>query len=177
MSRRTTVCGNLWSMWPLTSITAAATATVTGWRRPPATPQSTALPLSPPPCLPAPTKTTRPSPQLPAPPRSGTASRSSTGISAPISGRETSGPGSLASTCRSIAAASFPSRTATRKRLTGTRPVLRPSREIFQEGCYMKWFSAMPPAQQRDFRKVICTVAAGTGLVLLVPLLFRAVCS
>ncbi len=30
-------------MWPLTSITAAATATVTGWRRPPATPQSTLL--------------------------------------------------------------------------------------------------------------------------------------
>ena len=39
----------------------------------------------------------------------------------------------------------------------------------------MKWYYAMPPAQQRDFRKVVCTAAA-TGLVLLVPLLFRTVC-
>lgn len=40
----------------------------------------------------------------------------------------------------------------------------------------MKWFYTMSPAQQRDFRKVVCTAAAGTGLVLLVPLLFRVVC-
>ena len=43
-----------------------------------------------------------------------------TGTSAPISVRATAKPGSLASICKNTAAASFPSRTATRKRSTGT---------------------------------------------------------
>ena len=175
-SRRTTACGNSWSMWPPISTTAAATATATGWRRRPAMPLSTALPPSPPPCLPAPTKTTRPLPQPPRPLRSGTASRSSIGISAPISGRATSVPGSWVFICRSTAAASFPSRTAIRRRSTGTRPALPGRCELFQEVIHMKWFYAMSPAQQRDFRKVVCTAAAGAGLVLLIPLLFHAIC-
>ena len=49
----------------------------------------------------------------------------STGISGPISGRGISGPESLAFICRSTAGASFPSRTATRSRSTGTRKNLR----------------------------------------------------
>ena len=103
-----------------TSTTAAPTATPTGWRARPNTRRSTAFPPSPPPCWPAPIRTTRASP----PPRSSAPGSTgwsfSTGTSGPISGPATSGPGSWASICRSTAAASFPSRTATRSRSTGT---------------------------------------------------------
>ena len=49
----------------------------------------------------------------------------STGISGPISGQGISGPESLAFICRSTAGVSFPNRTATRSRSTGTRKNLR----------------------------------------------------
>ena len=118
--RRTTACGSSWNMWRRTSTAAASTATSTGWRARPNTRRSTAFPPSPPPCWPAPIRTTRP---LPPPGRStpgSTGWNSSTGTSGPISGPGTSGPGSWASTCRSTAAASFPRPTAIRSRSTGT---------------------------------------------------------
>lgn len=58
-----------------------------------------------------------------------TAWSSSTGTSAPISGPGISGPESLAFICRSTAVASFPSRIATRSRLTGTERNLQNRRK------------------------------------------------
>ena len=53
----------------------------------------------------------------------------STGTSAPISGPGINGPESLAFICRSTAVASFPSRIATRSRLTGTERNLQNRRK------------------------------------------------
>ena len=77
------------------------------------------FPPSPPPCWPAPIRTTRPSPPRPRNSPGSMGWNFSTGTSVPIFGPETSGPGSWGSTCRSTAAVSFRSRTAIRSRSTG----------------------------------------------------------
>ena len=105
--------------------TAAPTVISTDWRKRPGTPRSTAMGPLPPPCWPVSIRiTTASRPRRRNTPGS-TAWNFSTGISGPISGQAISGPESLAFICRSTAAASFPSRTATRSRSTGTRKNLR----------------------------------------------------
>ena len=105
--------------------TAAPTVISTGWRKRPGTRRSTAMRPLPPPCWPVSIRImTASRPRRRNTPGS-TAWNFSTGISGPISGQGISGPENLAFICRSTAGVSFPNRTATRSRSTGTRKNLR----------------------------------------------------
>ena len=122
---RTTVLERLSSTLQAILTTAVPTVISTGWRKRPGMRRSTAMGPLPPPCWPVSIRiTTASRPRRRNTPGS-TAWNFSTGISGPISGQGISGPENLAFICRSTAGVSFPNRTATRSRSTGTRKNLR----------------------------------------------------